>query len=847
MQNSILRAFLVFALFFTFSCQEEEIPSDPISGTPTNPTDPINPPVAYTTADISIDMPSGVTLDLSKAKIVSGVVEYRIEAGKAKIRVQPGGRVLAMLVDDKDQMILAGYITDSEKTLSPASTAAAILSWRLGISLLPLDAKKKYWTEHKNLTNFSAYVDEITNTIQTNPTWFHQQAASNPLDNFVSKMGDTDTLDIRARSILVSPTSQRSGIQIYEKDFQNIGILNYRRRRAHAFVYKTAYKDRDGLETIIKSKISQGDVSEKDLGISPTTGITGFIGTINEWSLGKGMEMAVKEFGPVNLPLASNESEATYNVRVVGPGLVDLSGSELTNAEKAKLRRLSIETFAMDFLLPFIFDIVGAKDLVGIPESRFATAIELIDAFVKTTPTLEKFCEDGNFAAALFEFLNLLRVEGLNAKGEDLVIKLLTFAADTSVPELNELILAQNKEVIEKSNRIFKTIKIIDLSLKLADYKRMTSHITMSDKLTIFTATAKSHNISLTPKEGVTIPFRSHWLKVDPKTTLGEGESFVYKWKTTGKFGVLYSGANYSIFGTSIETSTPDVNYWSEKSNNDLSPESNIDIVEVEVFVKKGTTLTRIGDAKAQVDVKQIRLVMKPDKITIAGGSNVRLYLERNDGVVDIVSNSALDYKVEWSTSGSYGKFDGVNKTAVTRGNSIHYEALDLDIKEGKESFTARVYFKAKNETNWTLREEVKGEVTVVNDTQKIIMNIPLEAISWNRSTDISCQVGVTQMAVIPVVPNAIRYSVTFYGFKKAYSWEGRTTSWMAGQKPAAAPFTLHDADNNLIYNNKYYFGLSMSWGVGPMSGDCGSTIPETIEFYKAFGGYANVVVTVPS
>jgi hypothetical protein len=356
-----------------------------------------------------------------------------------------------------------------------------------------------------------------------------------------------------------------------------------------------------------------------------------------------------------------------------------------------------------------------------------------------------------------------------------------------------------------------------------------------------FTAKVKADDLVMTPKEETIIPATFYNVKVETKTTLAEGESFVYKWSTPGKFIYLWHQGKKV---TAAETSSPTISYRSDTKASDLSDGNNMDVISVEVFIKKGNTLTSLGKAEAKINVKKIRLVMKPDKITLKGGQSVRLYLERTDGVNDIISNAALDYKVEWETPGAYGKFNGTLKSATTMGNALNYEVLDKEVKEAKENITARVYFKAKTDTEWTLRELVKGVINISNDPNKIVLDVALEVRTWDISTATRCNVGGNFMAVVPVHPKAVKYTVTFYGFKKPFRWDNRTSSWKPGQTPPVE-YGYPGAGPNQILNNQYYFTISRSWSDGPKRDDCLSKLDHYISVYKPLGGRANIVIEI--
>ena len=638
----------------------------------------------------------------------------------------------------------------------------------------------------------------------------------------------------------------KSGLQVYELDNQNVKIRNERRRRAHAFAYKTAFKDKEGLETTIKSKIGGNDVAEKDLAINPRGAITSFSGTLKDWMVGKiagnEPEFAMSENGPVNLPMNESESEATYKVRVVGPGMGNISGLELTNAEKEKLDRLVLETFALDFVVPFIFDVLSLDDAVfGTQSDEFKDILWTIDVFVKSSPAIVQALKEGDYMKAFKETIWMGISEYPSKKFDDMVEDLALDGLKILKAKKPGLVTESPEEVTKMVKSALNAIKLVDYVLKAADYKFLLDHIALSDYLVEFTAKVKADDLVMTPNEETIIPATYYNVKVETKTTLAEGESFVYKWSTPGRFIYLYHQGKKV---TEAETSSPTISYRSDAKAADLSDGNNPELITVEVFIKKGNTLTSLGKAEAKINVKKLKLVMKPEKITLMGGQSVRLYLERTDGVNDIISNDVLDYKVEWETSGRYGKFNGTLRNATTRGNALNYEVLDKEVKEGKETFIARVYFKGKSDSEWILREIVKGELTVANDPKKIVLDIPLTTMSWDNSTDKRCNVGVNFMAKVPIHPKAVKYTVTFYGFKKPYRWENRTSSWRPGQTPAVE-YGYPGAGPNQTLNGNYLFTISRTWGDGPLRDDCLSKIDKWNEVYRPLGGRANIVIEI--
>ncbi|WP_113923381.1 hypothetical protein [Cognataquiflexum aquatile] len=832
-----LKFLLALFIFISIvsSCNEEEI--DPILG-----TDPVA--TVFPTTDVNVILPAGTSIDLSKTKLLSGFAEFPVDnAGKSKVRFASGTTKLAFLVDETGNSLMMGFITDAKKEISIETTASVLVYFGLGVSLQPIEIKKKYLEGYSGMEGMSEFTQSVSEEFSKNPEMIRNGGFINSLTDYLTTFAPADTIDIRAKQIQVDPNGFRSGIQVYELDHQNVQIRNQYRRRAHAFAYKTAYKNKDGVETVIKERIGGTDTSEKDIPVSPTGAITSFTGTLRDWAAGKGAEFAMTENGPVNLPIKESESEATYKVRIVGPGTGNLGGLSLTSAERDKLNRLVLETFALDFFLPLIFDVIGMKDVLSIPKSNFTTLITAIDNFVKTTPIVQKLLENGDYGAALNETFFLGLNEGGNAAFDAMVNRVALLGLGMIQAAKPGTVTESAEEISKKAKTLLNVMKYADIIIKVVDYNRLMDHIVLSDYNAEFTAKVKADDLVMTPKEETIVTSSYHNVKVETKTTLADGESFVYKWSTPGKFIYLWHQSKKS---TEVETSTPTMTYRSDTKAADLSDENNFDVIKVEVFTKKGTTLTRIGDAKATINVKKIKLVMKPDKITLKGGQSVRLYLERTDGVNDIVSNASLDYKVEWETAGAYGKFNGTLRSATTMGNALNYEVLDKDVKEAKESISARVYFKAKTDTDWTLREEVKGEILINNDPNKIVLDIALDTEDWildNRGTTGGYSAGVNMIAKVPVHPKAKRYTVKTYGFKKDSSWENKVSSWLPGKTPPSV-YGFPGAGPNEIVGGDYYFTIGRTWCAGNPPG-CGSKIGEWHAFYKTYGGRANIVIEI--
>ncbi|MCK7554728.1 hypothetical protein MKQ70_06815 [Chitinophaga sedimenti] len=346
---------------------------------------------------VQVTLPAGASFDFTGSQLLSFGSSYPVsKSGATMAQDFDDAPHIAYMIDKNNQLILAGFITDSTTSLSPATTAKVLLYFACGIHYRPDTMTNIFINRIYELPQATAWADEFTSLWKNDPQVLAKGAFTAPLRKTMESMaGKGKTLDIgnlRTSDIVVDQGDFLSGIQLFQ---ENLGALTFRnnyRRRAHAFLYKMKRKLENGQEQVIISDINSGTKADKDLAIDPAsanTSITGQIGTMIQPD-NKADEIFSVKSGPVVLDLSDSESEVTWKVRVVGPG-VPFSKQPTTNAEIAKQTRLEIETFAIDFMFPLIMETAGwRKELgkVGIdigngPVDKF---IDATDVFLKVVP-----------------------------------------------------------------------------------------------------------------------------------------------------------------------------------------------------------------------------------------------------------------------------------------------------------------------------------------------------------------------------------------------------------------------------------------------------------------------------
>ncbi len=166
-----------------------------------------------------------------------------------------------------------------------------------------------------------------------------------------------------------------------------------------------------------------------------------------------------------------------------------------------------------------------------------------------------------------------------------------------------------------------------------------------------------------------------------------------------------------------------------------------------------------------EVNVKKKKFEIKPNGITIDGKARLKLNLIHNDGAT-VIPNEETDYKIEWSTSGTYGLFRGLTSSqTVTNESSIIYIAQDTEVESGTETFQAQIYAKPKNSDEpYKLADQAKATIKIENDENKIIFYRPfnVRTVVFDPTQCTGATITAALISFAPV-EDAESYSVTIF------------------------------------------------------------------------------------
>ncbi len=351
-----------------------------------------------------------------------------------------------------------------------------------------------------------------------------------------------------------------------------------------------------------------------------------------------------------------------------------------------------------------------------------------------------------------------------------------------------------------------------------------------------WTLKISDHNLKLTPQHADVMNFTNHWITASCYPVLEAGETVEFDWSTTGTLGLLKNG---SAKVTSLTTSDSMVAYYSDKT---LTEDNNPDKVTVTAYIKKGTSRKKIGTETANINVKKLQIIMKPEGYTLSpksGLPKLELYLLNTDGTDPIINGTSVQYKVVWSTQGKYGHFIGGNKQYVTAVNKIQYEATDYNVINSTDSVKAEVYFKVGPTMPWTLRQVVSGVVKIDNDPNKKYVWLPMQWVHYDTVANRAiCSESSGVFVDTKKYPGAKSFKIHFMPKVTAYGNPTLTHSIGNPGQPPPSKY-LHSVHSHYEYfNGVYFIGYQGSYSLGS-----GSSFPPDHRQPSNYGGGAQVVV----
>lgn len=673
---------LLFVSLFT-ACKKE---TDKQTVPPPEPPPPgLTLPKGVSSKDITITLPANTPVDLATCEVFSLSLRSAVnKEGKSNLAFNKSNPNIAYVFDKNDNLIVAGFITDSTTTISIGSTAEVLLYYGIGVTFQPYEIMEKFINGFGKVPGVAEWKTELEGMFKNDPLMLQKGLYANALKTKVEAIIKTGVILRRPADITVDANDTRSGLQLAEKGFNQFTITNTSRRRSQAFIYKMNYKNLDGNLHVIHDKISGTMTSISDLKISPTGAIRDFKGVLQDWVAGKGPQFAATTNGPVEIPLEDNEIEANFKVRVVGPG--KHVSTPFTTYETERFKNLALQTVAFDYLIPVLLDAVGHKEMLGDINAKLDIGKKFgsMEAFLKKTsvliasiPAAADAMEEGNYGKAFTETMFGI-INGKAGSAADELIQILYDNVIIAVKEKGGENLEDRAEAFSKrGQKLLKVLQVIDMGMKAVDYSRMTAHILSSNSLEEWDLKAKEVQLNLSPKDFTIGILEQKLLTAQIKTALGTDVPVIeYQWETTGKYGYLWDDRGHK--GKAFSSSIKEAFYLCNARESEIeSGKEYSDTIKVTAYLKVGQTSSKIGSSLSIARISR-------DVFSLGWTPNVNITkITAPDGKVTY--NSANPYFTTEFAERKNAKYYsiGIIRKDGTKATATNYLPSQLTIENG--------------------------------------------------------------------------------------------------------------------------------------------------------------------
>lgn len=571
-------------------------------------------PREVTTKIITLLFPANTPVEAASCSVYSqSFTSYAEKDGSYKIAYEQGFPNIAWVFDKNKNVILAGFITDSAKTISVASTAEVLLYFGLGTTFQPAEVINKYIAGNNTIPGMTAWKAQLEDIFKKDPQMLNKHLFAEALQAKVAEvLAAGTTTERKPADVTVDANDIRSGLQIAENGLNSYIITNSIRRRSYAYLYKMNYKDVNGQSHTVNSSIGGSITSLSETKLSPTTAIRDYKGVLQDWAAGNGEKFAVTTSSPIDVPLEDNESIANFKVRVIGPGKP--VSMPMTTYERERWWNVTLQTALFDFLLPAVLDVMGHKEFlnnINAPGNK----LEGLEDMVKKTgdliaviPTVSDALEAGDYSTLVSDVFYTIANGKLSGKTDDF-IKSIYYAMGNYVMKAGSNYYEDPSAFDDRAENLVKILEVVDIGMKAIDYGRIAKAIIQSKTVEEWDLKASEVKITLAPGEFTIGKGASQKLTAYIKTSLGtDPPGIEYEWKSSGKYGSLSDDRGHT--GNSFSSSLPDVVY--QVRNEDFGDGEHKETITVTVYTKKGQERSKMGSSSSVATISKNETVVAP-------------------------------------------------------------------------------------------------------------------------------------------------------------------------------------------------------------------------------------------
>lgn len=555
----------------------------------------------------TVALPAGVALDPASLTVTNSLDTASVSAnGDFTINKFTDGPQLAFVAGPSGKPLFMGWLDATRTSLNAHSTAEVLIYMVTGCFALPKDARLAAMdliAASSEATQVSAAIEAslIANPDGLSDSDAVKQALADAVSSIAAATGvSSKTATKTLASLLVDPIEEKSGLRVNLTGVNSFVLRNRYRRPGYAYIKQISYVPEAGGAAVPAEK------ALTEFEVSPVQGLNGLLGTIGDIAAGN-LAYTEVDSDTINLPMAAGSKITTYQLMVVGPGMLNGDYSSLNAQQVEKQLNTTLLFIAKDFVLPLVVN----------------TILPTLDD--QTTAGLFKDLGTGTVGADLI--VQMLSLPGLKeqAQAGDIkgAVKTAVFGLLNTVSFQQTFIGFVTKKIANLGERA-----TVDLSMDFA--KMIFNDIDVTNKVLVgFDATAVAQNISLsnmadswtidvtkpivrlTPQDSEINTFANVLLTCDVAEAAAADVVLTYHWSTSGQGGSLTDTSPANHTGTSFDSTAGTVYYFADKGV------ATTDSVTVEVFRLDGSQKTSIGTAQARVKVTTPKVTLTPSAVTI--------------------------------------------------------------------------------------------------------------------------------------------------------------------------------------------------------------------------------------
>lgn len=696
----------------------------------------------------SVALPGGSLLLPGTLTVVTGLSDVPVsEAGSYTLAVEPGAPQLAAVHAANGEPVLFGWVDGTPRVLGIRSTAEVLAYFDLAAGLLPDSAHRRQVREMLSTqAALGALEAALTQALAAAPAGVTllTPAVIQARKAVVAGLAAAASRGGPARSILLQPSGEQSGVTVDQTGYRQLTITNNWRRRVWAFVDRVGYTPH-GAAAEIPHPLPGAPIR-----LDGVTSATSIVSTVVDLLFGNFAWVPVVA-PPQSIPLAPvNAKQTRYRVVVVGGGLKDdgipLSGLQVTHRDWALA-----ESILLDLLIPLTDQMLSADNV-----SRYLNGTPELDTAIHKLLDLNPVglftaVRAGDWSGFWNELMKLIFDSGAGQA---------FFVETILVPHAATKGLGAIKNVSAVVKRWSNALAVVEILATTADVAWVLRGLMDADQAEEWDVVVQGATVTLTPPSATIFTNESPNIQAFVLEATGgtaPTPAFLYRWTTTGQAGKLCvsqttQGGNFC--GLTFDSPRDIVAF------NPVGLAGGTDQVKVEVFLLEGTTYHAVGEKTMTITVRAPQVYLAPVNQSVAPGQTANI-----TGSVDALLQDGGIITYRWRTPGAFGSFGGGALDIESTQATVGYVASPS--LQGTDPIALDVY---------STKDGIKRHVGSASGSVEVSRAPTIVLGSWFISSPVALDAGrscVGAYLTFPLVADAKSYEVHAYGFNDTAT--GRT------------------------------------------------------------------------